>query len=166
MGDVKKKNSWFSWIMIAAALMALIYFFLISVLSKGKNQAEETVVARMTNYVSAWAGQFKYELEDARRYGGIIRETSENRKLDIFSEEVLSMTKLVVKNSSFRSVYVCDNKGKIIDHKGNSHEYSFFEPYLSGAENVGIRYFFIPEDDMGNKNVFVASYPMNKGFLL
>ncbi len=166
MADLKKKNSWLSWIIVSGVMLILIYFFLFSFLKKGSEQADDVVEARMTNYASVWAEHFKEEMEDARKFGGIIRETIENDNLDIFGEEVSSMAKLVVKNSSFSNVYICNAGGRIVDQKGQSHDYSFYEPYLSGGENKSMKYFFIPKDDLGNENVFVASYPINKGFIL
>lgn len=166
MGDEKKKNSWFSWVVISVVFLAFIYFFLFTIMKNSQKQARELVRARIVKDVSVWGEIFSDELDSSRKFGAVIRDGIDNKGKDIFAEEHLEYADLLIKNSAYKNILFCDDEGTMIDQKGEKRDTSFYEPYLVGAEKVSVRYFYMPEDDMGNKNVFVASYPLNRGYIM
>ena len=166
MSDTKKKSSWLFWIVVAISILALIYYLLISLLSDGREQAEQVIQERLLNYTTAWSKEFSEELTAAEKCGGIISEVITDEGVDKFNKKVVTIADNVVNNTCFDRIYICDNEGNAVDNKGEKKDLTPFSLYLSGTESEEMRYFFLREDDAGNERVIVASYPLDGGYLL
>ena len=168
MSEKKKKNTWSSWALCAVVFLAIVFFLLFSFMSKGKDVAVSEAEYRISYYAETWAGTLADRLKLSENYGSIINSLADDTNTKIKDSQMIFYVAEVAKNTDYYTILICDENGIICDEAGNEKPEVDYSQILKEDVLSKPGYYLLEDDQMGNENSFMVSYPLENagGYVL
>lgn len=167
MAENKKKSSWFFLLVVAIAFVVLVYFLLVTFYVAGKNQAENAVQDKMLAYATAWGERMSGEIDKSAEYGAILSGIINDQNIAVLNSQNVVFADEIVKNTAYYRVILVDSEGRAKDNTGELTNIDFYSKLMYGNQKSVQQFYFLEEDDLGNKNVILCTVPVeSRGYLM
>ena len=162
MSDNKKKNPWLSWVFIAIVFVGLIFYLLMSFLSKGKQNATQSIYDKYVSITTLWASQYKNAFTDLAERGNIIGNYVDDNDLEPVSPEVIAVAHAIVEDRKCYRIVLYDRSTAVAD-SGEILEKDPFEALLNDEEASKTKYYFLSDNALGQIGDLAVSVPIKSG---